>query len=132
MLRTFFMALACVYSIASFSANRCDVKFSKVTACVNVDWIYGPFLEQYCSAKMSYSENGQIASVGVIPWMVMEHDEHSSRPPVLSKTSDREYLLEKLYFMGHMKGEWYLKIQLKDKLNSIIDEARYHVQFKNQ
>jgi hypothetical protein len=130
-LKKLFFIIAIVSSFTVFADERCDVKFSKTSLCANIDWIYGPYLDQYNSAKVSLSENDKVATIKVIPWMVMRSHEHGSRPVVLTKTGDREYLIEKAYFMGGMEGSWFFKIQLNDSTNTMIDEARYLVEFKN-
>ncbi len=108
-----------------FANDRCDLKFNKVNTCVNFDWVYGPYFDQYNSVKVSYDENLEITNLKVIPWMVMQHGhEHGSRPVVMTKTSDREFLVDKIFFMGGMMGEWYLRIQLLDSNNDILEEQR--------
>jgi hypothetical protein len=82
----------------AFSSERCDLRFTQTSVCANIDWIYGPYLDQYNSAKISISENNTIGSLKVIPWMVMNSHEHGSRPVVLTKTgrsriSNRKSLL---------------------------------------
>ncbi|MDO9183176.1 MAG: hypothetical protein Q7U04_12245 [Bacteriovorax sp.] len=114
----------------TFADERCDVKFTKTSICANIDWIYGPYLDQYNSAKISLSENDKVVTIKVIPWMVMSNHEHGSRPVVLTKTGDSEFLIEKAYFMGGMDGSWFFKIQLNDSTNNLIEEARYHLEFK--
>lgn len=114
----------------AFSSERCDLKFTQTSVCANIDWIYGPYLDQYNSAKISISENNTIGSIKVIPWMVMNSHEHGSRPVVLTKTGDREYLIEKAYFMGGMQGQWFFKVQLNDLNNKLIEESRILVEFK--
>ena len=128
-LRAIIISIVLLTSIA-FADDRCDVKFSKTSLCANIDWIYGPYLDQYNSAKISLSENDKVASIKVIPWMVMSNHEHGSRPVVLTKTGDREFLIEKAYFMGGMDGSWFFKIQLNDSTNNLIEEARYLLEFK--
>jgi hypothetical protein len=113
------------------ASDRCDVKFSKSSVCANIDWIYGPYLDQYCSAKITLSENDHVSAIKIIPWMVMGSHEHGSRPVILTQTSDREFLVDKAYFMGGMEGQWYFKIQLNNSNNSLIEETRYLIEFKN-
>lgn len=115
----------------AFADDRCDMKFSKTSVCANIDWVYGPYLDQYNSAKISLSENNQVSSIQVIPWMVMGAHEHGSRPVVLTKTGDREFLIEKAYFMGGMDGKWFFKVQLNDSKNTLIEENKYLIEFKN-
>lgn len=61
--------------------------------------------------------------------MVMPSHEHGSRPVVLTKLGDREYLAEKAYFMGGMDGQWFLKIQLLDADKINLEETRYLINF---
>ena len=124
------LVLSAVFTISSFADERCDLKFSQSNVCANVDWIYGPYLDQYTSAKISHTEDINVVSMKVIPWMVMANHEHGSRPVVLTKTSDREYLIEKAFFMGGMEGSWFLRVQLLDANKKVIEEARYPIIFK--
>jgi hypothetical protein len=131
---SFIKIIILLISLSSFSIfanDRCDVKFSKSSVCANIDWIYGPYLDQYSSAKITLSENDQVSAIKIIPWMVMGSHEHGSRPVVLTQTGDREFLIEKAYFMGGMDGLWYFKIQLNNSNNTLIEESRYLIEFKN-
>lgn len=128
-LKNLLLALAISSFSSAFAVDRCDVKFSKTSICANIDWIYGPYLDQYNSAKISLSENDLVDSIKVIPWMVMGNHEHGSRPVVLTKTGDREYLIEKAYFMGGMDGLWFFKIQLNDSKKTLLEENRYLIEF---
>lgn len=110
--------------------DRCDISFNNTAVCANIDWIYGPYLDQYSSAKISLTANTNVKSIKVIPWMVMSGHEHGSRPIVLTKTGDYEYLVEKAYFMGGMVGTWYFKVQLFNQQNALLEENRYLIQFK--
>jgi len=113
------------------ASERCDVQFKQVSVCANIDWVYGPYLDQYNSARISYTESDKVSSLKIIPWMVMRNHEHGSRPVVLTKTGDRDYLIEKAFFMGGMEGQWFFKVQLLDPSNKLIEEARYLITFKN-
>lgn len=130
----FSLLVICLFSITTIiradDSIRCDINFSKSNTCVQIDWVYGPYLDQYNSLKITYSDSNLVNSINVIPWMVMSSHEHGSRPVVLTKTGDREFLVEKAYFMGGMDGQWYLKIQLLDSSKFIIDENRYLINFK--
>lgn len=113
-----------------FANDRCDLTFTKTNTCVNFDWVYGPFLDQYNSVKVSYQETIDVKSIKVIPWMVMQHGhEHGSRPVTMTKTGDREFLIDKIFFMGGMIGEWYLRVQLLDSKNVILEEQRQLIKF---
>jgi hypothetical protein len=116
-------------SVKAFEIQRCDLLLSKTSTCANFDWIYGPYLDQYNSLKITLSDNSNYKSLKVIPWMVMSSHEHGSKPVTLTQTGANEYLVEKAYFMGGMKGEWYLKLQLLDDKNTIIDENRFPIKF---
>ncbi len=121
----FAIILTTISTTNLFANDRCDLKFSKVNTCVNFDWVYGPFFDQYNSVKVSYNENPEITNIKVIPWMVMQHGhEHGSRPVVMTKTGDREFLIDKIFFMGGMMGEWFLRIQLLDSNNAVLEEQR--------
>ena len=133
MKKIYFYSLLLTFILLStktvLAEERCDVKFSQTNVCANIDWIYGPFLDQYTSAKISHSENNNVVSLKVIPWMVMANHEHGSRPVLLTKTSDREYLVEKAFFMGGMEGHWFFKIQLLDVNKKVLEESRYSIVF---
>ena len=129
-LKTLIFSFFLTFSTFIMAQDRCDVSFAKSSVCANIDWVYGPYLDQYSSAKISLSEDTNVKSIKIIPWMVMSGHEHGSRPVVLSKTGDYDYLVEKAYFMGGMVGTWYLKIQLLNQQNAIIDENRYLIEFK--
>jgi hypothetical protein len=132
---SFFKVLILLFAVSSFTSSfadeRCDVKFNTVAVCANIDWVSGPFLDQYNSAKISLSNNTQVSTINVIPWMVMSSHEHGSRPVDLTKTGENEFLIEKAYFMGGMDGQWFLKIQLNDSNHSLIEEVRYLIEFNN-
>ncbi len=113
-----------------FANDRCDLTFIKTNTCVNFDWVYGPYLDQYNSVKVSYQETINVTAIKVIPWMVMQHGhEHGSRPVTMTKTGDREFLIDKIFFMGGMIGEWYLRVQLLDSKNVILEEQRQLIKF---
>ena len=122
--------LLTVMSLSVFSNERCDLTFTKTNTCVNFDWVYGPFLDQYNSVKVSFQESNEVEAIKVIPWMVMQHGhEHGSRPVTMTKTGDREYLVDKIFFMGGMVGDWYLRVQLLDSKNTILEEQRQLIKF---
>lgn len=110
--------------------DNCPIVFPKTNSCAKLEWIYGPYLDQYNSAKISYSSNSQISKIKIIPWMVMSSHEHGSRPVVLTQTGDKEFLIEKAYFMGGMDGSWFFKIQLLDSNNIVLEEVRTLIEFK--
>lgn len=102
-------------------------------ACVNVQWNYGPFLNQYNEALVTLSaldESKPMATneIKIFPWMIMHHHEHGSRPVVQTKLRENEYKVEKIYFMGGMQGIWQLRVQ---SLNAgkATEEVRYNVTF---
>lgn len=111
-------------------AIRCDLNFKKLSACAEIDWVYGPYLDQYTSFNVKYSENAAITSIKVIPWMVMKDHEHGSRPVNMTKIGERDFLVDKAYFMGGMMGTWYIKVQLFNAQNQMIDEDKLPVTFK--
>jgi hypothetical protein len=129
-IKTILLGLVLSLTTALSAEERCDVKFFKVSVCANIDWVYGPFLDQYNSLKISLTENDKASSVKIIPWMVMSDVEHGSRPVVLTKIGDREFLIEKAYFMSGMDGQWFFKIQINDSKNMLIEEVRYLIEFK--
>jgi len=122
--------LLSLMSLSLIANERCDLSFPKSNTCVNFEWVYGPYLDQYNTIKISYRETLDATSIKVIPWMVMQHGhEHGSRPVTMTQTGDREFLVDKIFFMGGMMGEWYLRVQLLDSKNSILEEQRQLIKF---
>ncbi len=114
----FTSAYACVQGEISFPQNK---------VCATVSWISGPSINQFNSASIHISDTN--LKLNVIPWMVMDGGhEHGSRPVTITTVSPTDYLVEKLYFMGGMHGDWFLKLQLVDADKKIIEEVRTKVE----
>lgn len=128
-MKSLIFILLCVLSFTLSATENCQIKFPITNLCGKLTWIYGPYFDQYNSAKIEISDNSNVANIKVIPWMVMNHHEHGSKAVILTKTADQEYLVEKAYFMGGMDGDWFFKIQLLDKNNMVIEEARTQIDF---
>ena len=112
------------FTSALFACEPGEVSFAKTNLCAKISWITAPAFNQYTSAAISLNENTDL-KLNVIPWMVMSGGhEHGSRPVVITSSSPTDYLIEKIYFMGGMKGEWYLKMQLLNDKKEVVEEVR--------
>lgn len=130
-MKTIVVLMAFISSMA-MAQTRCDLNFKVTQLCAQIDWIYGPFLDQNNSLTISVNKNDAVKSIKVIPWMVMsEGHEHGSRPVKMSVTSELEYRIENAYFMGGMMGDWFLKVQLLDTNGKLLEEAKAPISFKN-
>ena len=112
------------------SVNACEqdeISFPKNNVCARLSWINTPALNQYNSASIHTSATE--LKLNVLPWMVMAGGhEHGSRPAQITTISPNDYLIEKLYFMGGMQGDWFLKLQLLDASKVILEEIRVKVE----
>lgn len=107
--------------------NACEtgeIAFPKNNLCAKLEWIKGPSFNQYNSISVILSDVTAL-KLNVLPWMVMgAGHEHGSRPVVITAQSNRDYFVEKIYFMGGMMGEWYLKFQLLNDQKEVIEESQ--------
>jgi hypothetical protein len=115
--------LASLFITSAYACQQDEIKFPQNNVCAKLNWITGPFFDQFNSASISLSETN--FKLNVLPWMVMTngHD-HGSRPVVLTTIAPREYLVEKIYFMKGMQGNWFLRLQLINEKKEIIEEVR--------
>lgn len=112
------------FTSALMACEPGEVQFVKNNLCAKLSWLTAPAFNQYSSVAVSINENTDL-KLNVIPWMVMTGGhEHGSRPVVITNSSPTDYLIEKIYFMGGMKGEWYLKLQLLNAEKVVIEEVR--------
>lgn len=123
-MRTVLLALFFVsFFTNAYACEQNEINFVKSNICVKLNWISGPSFNEFNSVSINLSENKNL-KLNVLPWMVMSGHEHGSRPVVMTTVSPTEYLVEKIYFMGGMHGQWYLKLQLLDQSNVIVEEVR--------
>lgn len=122
----FSLFFLCFFTSA-FACEQGEISFPENKVCATVSWISGPVLNQFSSANIHISETH--LKLNVIPWMVMNNGhQHGSRPVSTTVISPNEYLVEKIYFMGGMMGDWFLKMQLVDDQNNIIEEVRKKIE----
>ena len=124
-MKTLFLAFASAILFSSaYACESGEIAFEKNNLCAKIHWITGPSANLYNSATITLSNNTDL-KLNVIPWMVMEGGhEHGSRPVTITNVSPTDYLVEKLYFMGGMMGEWYLKLQLVNDQKVVVEEVR--------
>ena len=116
-LNFFTSAFACVQDEISFPQNK---------VCASLNWVSGPNLNQYNSVAVHTSETN--LKLNLVPWMVMSNGhEHGSRPIIMTTVTPVDYLFEKIYFMGGMSGEWFLKLQLVNEQKVVVEEVRVKV-----
>ncbi|GAB4017595.1 MAG: hypothetical protein Fur0010_18320 [Bdellovibrio sp.] len=111
-----------LFSIST--ALACDLPVAELNACAKLDWVEGPFVGQYSKAKLSFTtEQSTVESPDYLElepqyvlrtyvWMIMMHHEHGGRPVVLTKLDKGQYLVDKVFFMGNMQGQWQLRFQI--------------------
>lgn len=117
-------------NLDAFSCEPGEIAFSQTTVCAKVEWQSKPVFNQYTSASVTLKNNSNY-TLNVIPWMVMGGGhEHGSRPVVITTVSPDDYLVEKIYFMGGMMGDWFLRLQLLNSKKQIIEESRVKVDLK--
>jgi len=115
-------------NLDSFACEQGEIVFSQTSVCAKLDWQSRPVYNQYLSATVAL-KNNQNYTLNVVPWMVMGGGhEHGSRPVTITAVSPGDYLIEKIYFMGGMKGEWFLRLQLLNSNKQIIEESRIKVE----
>ncbi|MBY0416406.1 MAG: hypothetical protein K2Q18_19680 [Bdellovibrionales bacterium] len=112
------------FSSSIYACEKSEIAFSKNNLCAKIVWLNGPALNNYGSLAVTLSDTTEL-KLNVIPWMVMGGGhEHGSRPVAITAQSSRDYLVEKIYFMGGMMGDWYLKFQLVNDKKEIVEEVR--------
>lgn len=100
-----------------------EISFPKSHVCSKLTWLNTPSFDQYNSVTVQLGETD--LKLKVFPWMVMMGGhEHGSRPVTMNEVSPRDYLIEKIYFMGGMQGSWYLRLQLINDKKEVVEEVR--------
>lgn len=123
-MKTFFLALFFVsFFTKAYACEQGEINFVKNNICAKINWIKGPSINEFNTVSVNLSENKNL-KLNVLPWMVMSGHEHGSRPVTMTTVSPTDYLVEKIYFMGGMHGQWYLKLQLLNDQNTIVEEVR--------
>lgn len=107
----------------AYACEQGEINFAKNNICAKINWIKGPSINEFNTVSVSLSEDKNL-KLNVLPWMVMMGHEHGSRPVVMSNVSPTDYLVEKIYFMGGMNGQWYLKLQLVNDSKEVVEEVR--------
>lgn len=107
----------------AFACDQGDINFVKNDICARVDWVKGPSINEFNTVVVNLSEDKGL-TLNVLPWMVMMGHEHGSRPVAIKAVSPRDYLIEKIYFMGGMNGQWYLRLQLLNDQKVVVEEIR--------
>lgn len=127
-MKALFLSLFFLCFISSaYACDQGEISFPQNKVCASLSWITGPSLNQFNSVNIHISETN--LKLNVLPWMVMEGGhEHGSRPVTITTVSKADYLVEKLYFMGGMHGDWFLKLQLVDGDKKIFEEVRTKVE----
>lgn len=123
----FLTIVAVFFNIKAYACEQGEIAFSQNNICAEVQWQTTPVFNQYTSATITL-KNNQTYTLNVIPWMVMaQGHEHGSRPVTITNVSPNDYLIEKIYFMGGMKGEWFLRLQLLNDKKQVVEEGRMRV-----
>lgn len=124
-----FLAIAAVFfNIKAYACEQGEIAFSQNNVCAQLEWQTTPVFNQYTSATVTL-KNNHAYTLNVIPWMIMaQGHEHGSRPVVITSVSANDYLIEKIYFMGGMKGEWFLRLQLMNAKKEVVEEGRIKVE----
>lgn len=131
---TLLLASSLFYSSVTLAECAPELSMPKSNICVDVQWNYGPYLNQYNEALITLralDANNELKAdkINIFPWMVMPSHQHGSRPVTIQKLRDHEFKVEKIYFMGGMMGYWLLKVQNLKSDNTLIEEISYRVNF---
>lgn len=119
---------AAAFNIKAYACEQGEIGFSGNNVCAKVEWQNTPVFNQYINATVTL-KNNENYTLNVIPWMVMAMGhEHGSRPVVMTAVSPSDYLVEKIYFMGGMKGDWFLRLQLLNDKKQVVGESRMKVE----
>lgn len=123
-MKTLFLALMFVsFFTKAYACEQGEINFVKNNICARVDWVKGPSINEFNTVVVNLTEDKDL-TLNVIPWMVMMGHEHGSRPVTIKAVTPRDYLIEKIYFMGGMNGQWYLKLQLLNDKKEVVEEVR--------
>lgn len=123
-MKTLFLALMFVsFFTKAYACEQGEINFVKNNICARVDWVKGPSINEFNTVVVNLSDDKDL-TLNVLPWMVMMGHEHGSRPVAIKAVTPRDYLIEKIYFMGGMNGQWYLKLQLLNDKKEVVEEVR--------
>jgi len=123
-MKTLFLALMFVsFFTKAYACEQGEINFVKNNICARFDWVKGPSINEFNTVVVNLSEDKDL-TLNVLPWMVMMGHEHGSRPVAIKAVTPRDYLIEKIYFMGGMNGQWYLKFQLLNDKKEVVEEVR--------
>ena len=123
-MKTLFLALMFVsFFTKAYACEQGEINFVKNNICARVDWVKGPSINEFNTVVVNLTEDKDL-TLNVLPWMVMMGHEHGSRPVAIKAVTPRDYLIEKIYFMGGMNGQWYLKFQLLNDKKEVVEEVR--------
>lgn len=126
-MKTLFLALMFVsFFTKAYACEQGEINFVKNNICARVDWVKGPSINEFNTVVVNLTEDKDL-TLNVLPWMVMMGHEHGSRPVAIKAVTPRDYLIEKIYFMGGMNGQWYLKLQLLNDQKVVVEEVRLPV-----
>ncbi len=126
-MKTLFLALMFVsFFTKAYACEQGEINFVKNNICARVDWVKGPSINEFNTVVVNLTEDKDL-TLNVLPWMVMMGHEHGSRPVAIKAVTPRDYLIEKIYFMGGMNGQWYLKLQLLNDQKVVVEEVRMPV-----
>lgn len=126
-MKTLFLALMFVsFFTKAYACEQGEINFVKNNICARVDWVKGPSINEFNTVVVNLSEDKDL-SLNVLPWMVMTGHEHGSRPVAIKAVTPRDYLIERIYFLGGMNGQWHLKLQLLNDQKVVVEEVRVPV-----
>lgn len=124
-MKTLFLFLTLsLFSSSIFACEVGEVAFPKADLCAKILWVEGPAYNQYSTIEVTLNKETPL-KLNVIPWMVMGGGhEHGSRNVKMTAYSSTNYSVEKIYFMGGMVGDWFLRFQLLNDQNIVTEEVR--------
>lgn len=135
-MKSLLLSLFVLFSISK--AIACEISVAELNACAKLEWIDGPFVGQYSKAKLTFTtEQSTIETPEFLDlepqyqlktyvWMIMMHHEHGGRPVVLTKLDKGQYLVDKVFFMGNMRGQWQLRFQILQE-GQVLNETHIPV-----
>ena len=131
---TLLIASSTIFSSTAKAECSSELSMPKSNICVEIQWSYGPYLNQYNEAIVTLNplksdQEIKTQKIKIFPWMVMPNHQHGSRPVVIQKLRDHEFKVEKIYFMGGMMGYWLIKVQNLTSDNTLFEEVSYRVNF---
>ena len=123
-MKAFFLFATLALSSSLVACETGEISFPQSDLCAQLEWLQGPTYNQFNNIEISLNKDSNYR-LNIIPWMVMSGGhEHGSRPVKIVASSSTNYVVEKIYFMGGMMGDWYLRLQLLNSDNSVVEEVR--------